>query len=334
MAFLMNRMMTRCISQGNHNSNALLNKSFNSSVMKTQHLLTASTTASLSFSSSSSSSSAGSPPVFEDAESHKVAIDAWKARVGLESITNESLLTAALTHASVEPFPALTNEVAPPSQRRLEWLGDRTLSLVVANKLTSTHPNLPVSSLDSAQALYVNNNNLARVGKAIGIQDVLRWSPAPVQSLDEADASDPAQGPGGRVVANGVIASAVEAIIGALYMDGGIDAASTFIDTHIFNSELNVESLVRFAKPKVTLRYHAKAAGKSHPEYRLLSETGRYTHAPQFLVGVFVDGEMLGQAHARSIKAAEAGAALEALQAHYAVTIPAEANTAVSLPMN
>ena len=211
--------------------------------------------------------------------------------------TRSELLAEALTHPSVLGNPhqgrRRTRRVTPPrNYERLEFLGDRVLGLVVADLLWRRFPNEPEGPLTARHAQLVRRDTLARVATIIGLDRHLRLS-----------SSEAAAGAARRP---SVLADACEAVIAAVYLDGGFDAAFTFIERLWVPLIVEMEEPPR--DPKTVLQEWAQGRGLPLPVYQVRAESGP-DHARHFTVAVQVLGFEEASATASSKRSAEAGAA-------------------------
>ena len=188
-----------------------------------------------------------------------------------------ALFEMALTHSSV----------GGDTYERLEFLGDRVLGLVVARALYERYPNEPEGKLSRRYNALVARETCAEVGRALGLPPLIRLGRQARE--DSANQSD------------NVIGDVVEALIGALLLDGGIDVAEAFILKAW--AELLAEQTRAPQHPKSGLQELAAAKGCRPPEYSQVSRTGPH-HAPQFTVKVEVRG--LGEATAEGSSKQEA----------------------------
>jgi ribonuclease-3 len=211
------------------------------------------------------------------------------------------LLAEALTHPS-----ALGNEpnrgrrrkkVAPRGYERLEFLGDRVLGLVIADLLWSRFPNEPEGHLTRRLTHLVRAETLARVANTIGVGAHLVLSPAETAA--------------GAAANPGILADVCEALIAAIYLDGGFDAASAFIRR--FWEPLVEEMTGPPRDPKTALQEWAQARGLALPVYQLVGTSGP-DHALMFTVAVSVAGHDPAAATASSKRTAEAQAAAMLLE--------------------
>lgn len=201
---------------------------------------------------------------------------------------DRSLLQTALTHSS------FASGAVPPlaSNERLEFLGDRVLGLLVAEMLYRQFGAEEEGKLARRHAALVMRDALARVADEIGLADHLRLS----RGEDET---------GGRENP-GLLADACEAVIAALFLDGGLDAAAGFVRARW--QPLVAEDVTPPKDAKTALQEWAQARGRPLPRYREKGRTGP-DHAPEFSVEVRVEGVGAVVASGPSKRAAERAAA-------------------------
>ena len=175
---------------------------------------------------------------------------------------------------------------------RLEFLGDRVLGLVVADLLWRRFEGEPEGHLTRRHTHLVRRESLARVAEAIGLGRHL--------ILSRAEAAAGAAGN------PGILADACEALIAAIYLDGGFEAASSFVRR--FWEPLIEEMEEPPRDPKTALQEWAQARGLALPAYELVATSGP-DHAPRFTVAASVAGGERATATASSKRSAEALAA-------------------------
>jgi ribonuclease-3 len=202
-----------------------------------------------------------------------------------------SLRAAALTHRSFafEHGLTVTNE-------RLEFLGDSVLGLVVTDMAYASYPDMPEGALAKLRAAIVNMGALADVARSLGLGDVVLLGKGEELS-------------GGRDKSS-ILADALEAVFGAVYLDRGLDVATELIE-RLFRPRM--EAYVRGEGDrdyKTILQELASQALRSMPEYRL-EERGP-DHEKEFTATVHLGGEPMGTGVGRSKKEAEQRAAAEA----------------------
>ena len=208
------------------------------------------------------------------------------------------LLDRALTHASVGEGVAPQTSKAPRDNERMEFLGDRILGLLVADRLHTDYPEADEGQLSSRLHTLVDKHACGRVGAALGIGEAVRLSPGETKS-------------GGRRK-EGLIADAVEAVLAAVYLDGGLDAARMVFES-AWAEELARPSERSLNNPKSVLQEWAQAQGRPLPTYTITGRTGS-DHAPTFTLQVSVEGIEPLTASGRSRQEAEKAAATAMLQ--------------------
>lgn len=215
------------------------------------------------------------------------AVDALKARLG-HAFRDDGLLERALTHASVGGGGGKVrdNEV-------LEFIGDRVIGLLAAEKLAAMDPKAAEGDLAPRLNALVSREACARVARAAGLAPALRLAPSETKT-------------GGRDK-DSILAGACEAVMAAVYQDGGLDAARTvFLDLW---AELFDEAMTpRLRDPKTALQEWAQGRGKPLPAYAVTARSGP-DHAPTFTVAVEVKGVAPIAAQGRSRQEAEKAAA-------------------------
>ena len=199
------------------------------------------------------------------------------------------LLREALTHPSVNPED---RGPAPFGYERLEFLGDRVLGLVIAEWLLELFPDEPEGALARRHAALVRRETLAQTAGAMALGDYL------LLSSGEA-------GGGGRDN-EAILANACEAVIGALYLDGGLAAAQRFIRKAWAAAVARYEHPPR--DPKTALQEWAQARSLPLPTYIPVSRVGP-DHDPVFTVEVKVDGHPPATGSGSSKRGAERAAA-------------------------
>jgi ribonuclease-3 len=210
----------------------------------------------------------------------------FKERIGY-SFANPALLMQALTHRSAaDPKRDMLD-----SNERFEFLGDRVLALVMAEWLSERFPQEREGALGKRLSVLVAAETLAKVGESIGMSAALRIPPAEGRT-----------GLRGRAT---VIADATEALIGALYLDGGLEPARAFIRRE-WPIHLDADATPPMSA-KSRLQEHTLGRAEGLPEYRLVSTTGP-SHMPVFVVAVRAGGRE-AEGRGESKRAAEQSAA-------------------------
>jgi ribonuclease-3 len=226
------------------------------------------------------------------------AVAALARKLG-HDFRDPSLLDQALTHASVGEGAErdLRGRLFLDNQR-MEFLGDRVLGLLVADRLMRDLPEADEGEMSSRLHALVDKATCARVAEALGVGDAMRLSPGEARQ-------------GGRR-REGMLGDAMEAILAAVWLDGGIDAARTLFD-RVWAAELAAPARKSLTNPKSALQEWALGQGKPLPTYRIVERTGS-DHAPTFTVEASVAGYAPLTAQGRSRQDAEKAAAVGLLQ--------------------
>jgi len=208
---------------------------------------------------------------------------------------NTSLLELALTHSSA------SNERGKGRlgcNERLEFLGDSILGYFTAEYLFGTYPDKPEGEMTKIRAELVCEQSLARVAEKLGLGDYLRLGRG--EEL------------GGGRTRPSITADAVEAVLAAIYLDGGAEAAKKFVYGFILTEA------ARAAKEgshdyKTLLQELVQRGGAESPVYRMAGESGP-DHNKTFTFTVAINGQVVGEGSGRSKKEAEQMAARMALE--------------------
>lgn len=215
-------------------------------------------------------------------------------RIGYK-FRNSLLLAEALTHPSI----SLERKDYPFDNQRLEFLGDAVLQLVITDDLYRKFPDFEEGQLTKMRSRLVSRNGLKGHAVAIGIGKYLMMGRG-------EDAC------GGRERAS-TLADAFEALVGAIYLDGGIDNARAFI---LREAESQLEALVDAPvdiNPKGQLQELLQAISPTAPRYEITGQSGP-DHQKRFDCRVVWSGLELGRGSGRSKKLAEVAAAVDAFR--------------------
>ncbi len=188
----------------------------------------------------------------------------FERKLGYRFASRE-LLEEALRHASL-----LGSGAGERSYQRLEYLGDAVLNLCVAEEIYRALPGAGEGELSKARSAIINNRNLVRVGERIGIPGFLH--------------TDPSVRKKGGGVTRKMVADAVEAVAGAVFLDGGFEAAKGFVLAH-FRTDEELRDVVADFDSKSRLQEWCQKNRVALPRYHLLSSTGP-AHARTFRVRV------------------------------------------------
>jgi len=214
----------------------------------------------------------------------------------LPKFNQPELLELALTHRS-----ALNENISPAleSNERLEFLGDAVLELVTTEFLYEQFPNEPEGILTAYRSSLVKTTTLAEVAISLGLGQKLYLSKG-----EEAT--------GGRENP-GLLADTTEAVIGAIYLDQGIEQVKKFLEENLFIkfNEIKEQKLYRDAKSQ--LQEVVQSLGFEAPDYQVVNEEGP-DHDKTFTIQVLVDQQVVGEGIGRSKQAAQQVAAQAALE--------------------
>jgi ribonuclease-3 len=208
--------------------------------------------------------------------------------------TNSLLLAEALTHPSL----AYESQISHFDNQRLEYLGDAVLQLVLTDHLFRLFPDFAEGRLTKLRSRLVSRDALANFASAMQLGDYLDMGRGEVTS-------------GGRNRSSN-LADAFEALIGAIYLDGGIDAAGKFILDHAADGIEHVTLEPEEVNPKGELQELLQAISATSPSYLVTDESGP-AHQKHFAITVVWEDQQLGSGQGASKKEAEILAASDAL---------------------
>lgn len=213
------------------------------------------------------------------------------------SFNDQDILIQALTHRSyLNENPGFRTG----HNERLEFLGDAVLELVVTEELFHRFPEKPEGELTSFRAALVNSKMLADIATEINLNDHIL--------LSRGEAKDT-----GRA-RQYILANAMEALIGAIYLDQGYDAADRFIKQTIIKRLEEVLSQKLYKDPKSLFQEEAQERVSITPSYEVLDEWGP-DHDRRFVVGVFLGKTLVAKGEGPSKQTAQEEAARNGLQA-------------------
>jgi len=211
-----------------------------------------------------------------------------------EQFKDKNLFSLALTHRSWVNEHARTRS----SNERLEFLGDAVLEFIVSKELYNRFPDKEEGYLTALRANLVNTVNLSMVAQKMDLGKKLYLSKG------EEDT-------GGRLNSS-ILADTVEAVIGALYIDGGIEKAEKFIYEHLLSEiDKKLEEPLKDAKSR--LQEYVQSKGFMAPKYDVVAEEGP-DHSKEFTIDAVVDGKSWGQGKGKNKSEAAQKAAAIALE--------------------
>jgi ribonuclease-3 len=207
------------------------------------------------------------------------------------------LLVRALTHRSyLNEYPSALED-----NERLEFLGDAVLDFLVATWLYNRYPEMPEGDLTRLRSSFVQTDQLADFARKIEIGRVLRLGRGEIQN-------------GGRD-RSALLCDAFEALIGAIYLENGIETVQDFFSQFLEEAEERILANHRIDDPKSFFQEWAQANGMATPTYHTKSSSGP-EHSKSFLVEVWVGGKTYGSGVGGSKQSAAKAAAHNALEEH------------------
>lgn len=222
--------------------------------------------------------------------------DVIKVEALLEyNFTDKPLLLSALTHRS---YLNEHKEATWTHNERLEFLGDAVLELVITDFLYKKYPDKPEGELTAVRAALVNTISLATASDALGINSYL------LMSKGEAKDSGRAR--------QYILANTFEAIIGAIYIDGGYEPAQNFIAVHLFEKTEQIVDKKLWQDAKSRFQELAQEYRSITPVYQTLAQEGP-DHDRVFTIGVYLKEEQVAVGSGRSKQEAEQSAAEQAI---------------------
>jgi len=208
---------------------------------------------------------------------------------------NKDLLRQALVHRSYlnehRDFKLDNNE-------RLEFLGDAVLELVSTEYLYSKFPN-PEGELTNFRAALVNGKMLAKISSEIGLENYLLMSRGESKDVGKARQY--------------LLANALEAVIGAIYLDQGYRKSKKFISDNILCKMKDVLEEKLYQDPKSKFQEKAQEKTGVTPSYKVLKEWGP-DHSKHFVIGVYLEDKKIAEGEGTSKQAAQRNAAKEGLE--------------------
>ncbi len=204
------------------------------------------------------------------------------------------LLITAFTHRS---YLNEHKKTVKEHNERLEFLGDAVLELIVTEYLYSNHED-PEGILTNWRSSLVRTESIGAAASNFGFEPLLRLSRGEKRGTERARAQ--------------ILANSFEAVVGAIYLDQGYEAAKQFITASVLSTFANILETGSWMDPKSHLQELAQSQEASTPVYKVMSEDGP-DHDKVFKVGVYVSGKLLGQGEGPSKQAGQQKAAEAAL---------------------
>lgn len=208
---------------------------------------------------------------------------------------DRSLLLQALTHRS---YLNENTSYEYPHNERLEFLGDAVLELVVTEYLYKNYAN-DEGELTNWRAALVNAKTLAGISRDLNFEEYLLMSKGEAKDKESK----------ARMY---ILANAIEAIIGAVYLDGGMPASEKFVGQHVLNHLPKILKEELYVDSKSKFQETAQEVMGVTPTYKVLEEKGP-DHNKEFTIGVFLDKELVAVGRGTSKQEAQVSAADAAL---------------------
>ena len=221
-------------------------------------------------------------------------IESLSKKIGV-SFKEISLLQQAVTHRS---YLNENRDYMLDHNERLEFLGDAVLELIVTEHLYNKFNN-PEGELTSWRSALVNGEMLAKVAKNIGVEEFLLMSRGEARDTGRARQY--------------LLANAMEAIIGAIYLDQGYQSAKDFVMRTVVVNLNEILEKKLYLDPKSYFQEKAQENSKVTPSYRVMKEWGP-DHDKHFVVGVFLADEVVAEGEGNSKQEAQRQAAQNALE--------------------
>lgn len=215
------------------------------------------------------------------------------------AFTNLDLLLTAFTHRS---YLNEHKKTVKEHNERLEFLGDAVLELVVTEYLYGNYSE-PEGILTNWRSALVRTESISAAGDRLGFDEYLRLSRGEKRGSERARQQ--------------ILANCFEAVVGAIYLDKGYEAAKEFITSNILATLATILESGSWMDAKSRLQELAQSTDGATPHYKVLSEEGP-DHEKIFTVGVFVDGNLKGEGTGPSKQTAQQQAAEAALGAYIA----------------
>lgn len=208
---------------------------------------------------------------------------------------NKDLLLQALTHRS---YLNEQSSLRVGHNERLEFLGDAVLELIITEELYQKFPERPEGELTSFRAALVNSKMLSEVSVEIGLNDFLLLSRGEAKDVGRARQY--------------ILANAFESLVGAIYLDGGYGATKVFINKFLSPRLDEVLEKKLYKDPKSLFQEEAQERVGITPNYEVVKEWGP-DHDKHFIVGVYLEKELVAEGEGPSKQAGQEEAARNAL---------------------
>lgn len=221
-------------------------------------------------------------------------IETLEKKIGIK-FKNKDLLKQAMVHRS---YLNENRNFELDHNERMEFLGDAVLELIVTEYLYNNFSN-PEGELTNYRAALVNGKMLAKISEGIGVGEYLLMSKGEAKDLGKARQY--------------LLANALEAIIGAIYLDGGYKKSEKFITKFVLSEMDNVLSEKLYQDPKSKFQEEAQEKVGATPVYKVIKEWGP-DHSRHFIIGVYLENEKIAEGEGMSKQTAQREAAKKGLE--------------------
>jgi len=209
---------------------------------------------------------------------------------------DKDLLMQAFCHRS---FLNENHQLGLEHNERLEFLGDAVLELVVTEYLFKKYPNKPEGELTNWRASLVNAKQLSEIAERLELAEFLLLSKGETKEIGKARKF--------------ILANAIEAFIGAIYLDLGYKKCQEFIEKYVIKCLSNIIKGGLFRDAKSVFQEQAQEKNGITPVYRVLKDWGP-DHDKHFIIGIYLEKELVAKGEGSSKQEAEEKAAQEALK--------------------
>jgi ribonuclease-3 len=221
-------------------------------------------------------------------------IESLAKKIGV-NFNNIELLKQAVTHRS---YLNENRDYVLDHNERLEFLGDAVLELIITEYLYNNYQN-PEGELTSWRSALVNGDILSRVAQEIGVEKYLLMSRGEAKDTGRARQY--------------LLANALEAIIGATYLDQGYDVTKKFVLANVAKRLPEILDNKLYLDPKSYFQEKAQEKNKVTPSYRVIKEWGP-DHDKHFIMGVYLENELIAEGEGNSKQEAQRESARKALE--------------------
>ncbi|KAF7308643.1 60S ribosomal protein L3 [Mycena chlorophos] len=245
------------------------------------------------------------------------ALSAFAHRIGLGAVlTDPDVILQACTHPSAQHLAQRLDPMAPPlaTNTHLNTLGNALMGLFATEYVHASYPHLPTRVMKAAVTAHVGPLSCSNVAQEMGAVPLLRWHREQPQTgtyqppLQRSDA----------------LASITRSLVALVYQHRSLPSARQFVHSYFLSREVDIRSMIKFVDPKKALKEMVAKFQREPPKSRLLSETGRFSNSPVYVVGIYSGEDKLGEGFGASLKMAEYRAAEDALLSVYLTRTPSE----------